>query len=84
MPLRVEVTADDIAEATRGAGGCPVARATRRAAGAEYVVAGVHWIDVRGTDGYLLSHPTPPAVAAFMRRFDRGETVAPMAFDLAD
>jgi hypothetical protein len=91
-PLHVAMIADDIVKGARGCITCPVARATGRA-GLSRGLAPLSMKGLRTKPAYAhvttllifvgrYKAPTPPAVAEFIRRFDAGQAVAPIAFDL--
>jgi hypothetical protein len=86
--LRVEVTAEDIAEGRPHlCRQCPVARALRRAAsllfpGLTGAFAGWTYLMAWQDDRTLFQVDTPWSARFFMAYFDNGEPVAPFAFDL--
>ena len=67
---RVDVTQDDIAHGVRGnARQCPIARAWNRATGG-------------GLSLYLPTTSLPPVAQQFMARFDAGQVVHPITFEM--
>lgn len=81
--MRIEVTAEDIANGTPyDKCSCPVALACLRAGllGVIVVPAGaIHWLD---GEGRSFAKPTPDDARSFAIRFDRRQAVEPFAFDL--
>jgi hypothetical protein len=76
--MKIEVTADDIAEGVPEDGiGCPIACALNRLTGDRYEV---DYEEVTTPDGRVID--LPPEARAFIRRFDRGDEVAPFTFEL--
>jgi hypothetical protein len=84
--VRIEVTQDDIDLGIRGAAClCPIARAGARRVPARYLVS---------VDGHVFdlfsdekgrpdcTRRLPDEAVAFVAEFDRGESVAPISFDL--
>jgi hypothetical protein len=82
--LDVEVTAEDIAEGERfTCDNCPIARALRRAA--RIGVGGWPTVAVGCREVYLNGKPStlvPAAAREFIYRFDNGDPVKPIAFQL--
>jgi hypothetical protein len=80
--VRIEVTAEDIRAGSAGDPWlCPVARALRRTTGRGWLVDD-DTLDRLRDNAHLGSVPCPPEVADFVLAFDRGDAVAPFAFDL--
>ncbi len=83
--VRVRVTQENIdkgqAMSTRN---CPVARALKNL-GMKYCTVNDVWIwkdnRPRGND-YMLGGPTPKKAQDFIHKFDRGDEVEPISFDL--
>jgi hypothetical protein len=85
--VRIEVTADDIAEGRRhSCERCPIALATRRALrahphlgfhGAFFGAIGFYTLELDSIE-FL---PSPEIAKHFVRDFDCGDPVAPFAFD---
>jgi len=83
---RIEVTAEDIAHGVReDCERCPISRALTRALPIRSVIVegGVQGVAVQEKGTFYRFFATLPEDAdAFVERFDRGEDVAPFAFDL--
>lgn len=80
-PLKVEVTADDIASAKpRDLCWCPIAIAIRRAIGDPSEVVSVANFGVAIGDGRA---GLPLEAVDFIKAFDSGKPVKPFAFELA-
>ena len=79
--VAVLLTAGDIADGQRGlTNRCPVALAVRRA-------TGIKVVSIRSTQGVLYgqeyqSFDLPAEAREFIARYDTGETVEPLAFDI--
>jgi hypothetical protein len=91
-PLRVVMDEAHVGKGARGCITCPVALAADRA-GKMRGLAPLSMKGLKTRPAYAYATtllifvgrykaPTPPAVAEFIRRFDAGYSVAPIAFDL--
>jgi hypothetical protein len=77
--MRIEVTAEDIAEGVPQYGStCAVGRALRRATGVGWYVDGEDAFRLLDESEFI---PLPPEAIGFVGRFDAGLPVEPLAFE---
>ena len=80
--IHVEVTQEDIEQASRAsASTCPIARAVKRATGANRVTV-YDAILIDGED--FEKYHTPPEAFEWLKRYDDGHKVEPISFTLKD
>jgi hypothetical protein len=81
--VRIKVTATDIARGKPHPRGCPIYRAAARACRAILGHPGVHLVGLRtivfANGGFAV---LPPEAVDFIREFDNGRSVQPIAFTL--
>jgi hypothetical protein len=90
VQLTVHVTEQDIAKGVKHqCDRCPVARAVTRATGKPCLASGFQLDFYESADAFeddtvfaSFEVPTPAPVKMFMQAFDRGEDVAPFAFEI--
>lgn len=80
--MKIEVTAEDIQRGRKGnACSCPIHRAGRRAGLIDFEV----WNKAVSVylDGKKKNYPLPEVAQQFIKKFDCGQPVEPIAFELA-
>ena len=85
MTYHVVVTAEDIAAGVpRAACACPIARALVRMghSGPDVECQAISFRDA--ANGYRVHYTAPPVAIEFMERFDEGEPVDPIEFDMEE
>lgn len=80
--MTIHVTADDIAGACQGHRTCPIARALHRQTGDPLWYVGTRQAYLPQFARRAREIPLPAPALEFVRRFDDGEAVEPLKFEL--